>query len=128
MLTPSVHSKPVQGAPAARSLQHVRWDMVTGKELFRRADAPVSDRPWKLSPDGALRVSYNGKGLQRVCDVSSARCVANLEGKYDYLWPVAWSPDSRMIAGVCRFGIEKPLTIAVWEVSTGAKCVASLRS
>jgi RNA polymerase sigma factor (sigma-70 family) len=119
MTAQSSHSKPVQGAPKGNSMLYVRWDVITGKEIFRREESPDNSRGWKLSPDGNHRASYNGKGGQRICEIASGNVVCNLEGKYDYLWPVAWSSDSKLIAGVCRFGIEKPLTIAVWDALTG---------
>jgi WD40 repeat protein len=112
------HSRTVPGARAVDSTQVVRWDLATGNELFRREE-PNRFPLWRLSPDGRLRASFNTKERTRIVDNETGRSCSILKGNYEYLWPVEFSPDGRLLAGFSRFGIENPIVVAVWEVATG---------
>ena len=113
------HTKEVPGARSAESMQFARWDLATGKELFRKEDQVSRSMPWKLSPDGRLRASYNSAERTRIIDVESDHLRSIPEAVYQGFWPVAFSPDGRLFAGICHVGIEKPLLVSVCEVATG---------
>ena len=113
------HTKEVPGARSAETMQFVRWDLASGKELFRKEERESRSMPWKLSPDGRLRAGFNSSERTRIIDVESDRLLSIPEAVYQGFWPVAFSPDGRLLAGICHVGIEKPILVSVCEVATG---------
>lgn len=110
-----------------RSVLSLAWDLATGEEIRRRQEPMGRMRPWRLSPDGKVRASYNDGPLVNVCNVETGAEIVTLDGRCEGVWPVAVSPDSRLLAGVCHHGKAKEgiddylSSIAFWELATGAE-------
>ncbi len=95
------------------------WDPVTGKEVARREDSIELDSQWVLSPDGRLRASFQSGPFSKINEANSGKLVATLDAQCELLWTVAFSSDSKKLAGLCHQGYELPLTVVVWDLSTG---------
>jgi RNA polymerase sigma factor (sigma-70 family) len=108
---------PDQGPPVHTALT-LRWDFETSKQTFRRQE-PAEPGVWALSPDGRLRVSYNRGPTSFLGDVKTGRPLLSLERKCEGVFAVAFSPDGRILAGVCNHGPTRPVTVALWELATG---------
>jgi RNA polymerase sigma factor (sigma-70 family) len=102
-----------------QSLLTLRWDVQSGKEIMRLLDPPENMAVWALSSNGGLRASYNRGPVSMVHEITTGRRLAALDGKCQYLWPVAFSPHGRLVAGVCQHGVGRPQTVAIWEWATG---------
>jgi len=107
------------GQPSARSNVVISWSQSTGKQVLRHVDPPDRSTIWSLSPDARLRATYNHGALSKVEEVGTWKFLASLDGKCDGLWPIAFSRDDRLLAGVCHHGLQRPLTVVVWELATG---------
>jgi RNA polymerase sigma factor (sigma-70 family) len=95
------------------------WDMATGREIAHREDPIEPDSQWVLSSDGRLRASFHSGRFSKVHEASTGKLVTTLDGQCEFLWTVAFSPDTQKLAGLCHQGYERPLTLIVWDLSTG---------
>ncbi len=92
------------------------WDLATNER--RRLWEQPAERPLVeyLSPDGSCFAVAEGSRV-KVLDATTARVHRTLNGRCDVVRVVAFSPDSRLVAGVCCHGAR--YTAAVWELATG---------
>ncbi|HEV3117858.1 MAG TPA: sigma-70 family RNA polymerase sigma factor [Gemmataceae bacterium] len=97
------------------------WDLDTGKEVFRHEDAAGATSVWALSSDGRLRASYNNGPVSEVHDVKSGKLRRSLKAKCEGIWPIVFSPDGRLLAGICHHGLSRTKTVAIWEVASGGE-------
>ncbi|HEY7422744.1 MAG TPA: sigma factor-like helix-turn-helix DNA-binding protein, partial [Gemmataceae bacterium] len=103
------------------------WNLTTGEQISRR-DAPTNATGiWNLSTDGKFWVSCNQGSRVGVHAVATGAEVLSIDGKCDSVWPVVFSPDCRLLAGVCHHGRAKQgiddylSSIVFWELATGAE-------
>ena len=115
-LLPGVDEAPGQDSNLALVAS---WDMATGKEIAHREDPIEPDSQWVLSPDGHLRASFRSGRFSKVHEASTGKLVTTWDGQCEFLWTVAFSPDTQKLAGLCHQGYERPLTLIVWDLSTG---------
>ncbi|HEY7315344.1 MAG TPA: sigma-70 family RNA polymerase sigma factor [Gemmataceae bacterium] len=114
-------------APSKPSALTAVWNLATGERITRR-DAPTSANGiWTLSPDGQLWVSQNQGPRVGVHTVATGKEILSIDGKCDGVWPAVFSPDGRLLAGVCHHGRTKEgiddylSSIVLWELATGAE-------
>jgi WD40 repeat protein len=113
-----------QRAPGAAadegSIRVASWDTATGKETSLREDPSEANSLWQLSPDGRLRVSTRS-GLIKVYEVANGKLMATLDGQCTSVSVIAFSSDSKKIAGLCFQDDERPLSASVWELPAGTE-------
>jgi hypothetical protein len=118
-VTALVHT-PAPDQPSVVVARALTLDPDAGRVTSRGPDCPERCQ-WVLSPDGRLQASYYSGRRIDIRDVKTGKQLLNLDGKCLWLSRVAFSPDGRTFAGVCQHGRSNPVTVAVWELATGAE-------
>jgi WD40 repeat protein len=118
-VTALVHSQSFVPTPATVA-RVVTLDPGTGKETFRGPGHPERCL-WTLSPDGRLQASYNQGRRCDIRDVKTGRQLLGIDTKSLSVYPAVFSPDGQVLAGVCHHGRSNSVTVALWEVATGAE-------
>ncbi len=80
----------------------------------------VSHETFAWSPDGTMLAVTAGNAVQ-IRDAATGAARTLLPGATDRVWPLAWSPDSKAIAGAS--GVQDP-DMLFWDVATGARRAA----
>lgn len=128
-LTALVHHRAWEGDLARPKLSALTavWNLATGEPISRR-DAPTSANGiWTLSADGKLWVCHNQGSRVGIYSTPTGAEVLSIDGKCDNVLPALFSPDGRLLAGVCHHGRAKEgiddylSSIVFWELATGAE-------
>jgi WD40 repeat protein len=105
------------GLPIANPLLITGWDTSTHKQLFRRRRAEANMRMAVSADLKWLAVSQEVRGKREVCieDLKTGQQGLVLPPVQGWSWPLAFSPDGRLLA---TSGLR------LWELATGRQVLA----
>ncbi|MCD4684688.1 MAG: WD40 repeat domain-containing protein [Anaerolineae bacterium] len=117
VLSPSTGTLAVATMPGVLDL----WDVQSGDHLATRWVDMGGIVSLDLSPDGTQLVTTNSiEPLVRVWNAQTGAGLRVLSCREDYIYSVAWSPDSAMIAGgATQHDQEGPTRIFLWDTASG---------